>query len=205
MIFKLFLEGIKGILPQARNSNPVSALIRPMFEAKRLKAILGANLAAAVVVVGTVGGPVQASLAYPEAETVVIEADQVVVTTEGRFQMPVETIGISQGFSRFHRGWDMRAYLHTEVYPADKGVVVEIENGRWGYGHKVVVEHESGFSSLYAHLGEIRVEKGQEVAKDTALGEVGMTGWTTGPHLHFEIYEKGQAVNPGLLLRLKER
>jgi len=58
------------------------------------------------------------------------------------------------------------------------------------------VEHEKGLRSRYAHMKEIRVVEGQEVNKEMGLGTVGMTGWTTGPHLHLEIYQNGRAIDP---------
>ncbi len=125
-----------------------------------------------------------------------------VVTTEGAFQLPVGTGDVSQGFSRFHKGVDLRAPLKTAVYPVSAGRVVKVTQGRWGYGRWVMIDHQSEVSSLYAHLGQIKVKEGQEVDKGTMVGEVGLTGWTTGPHLHLEIYERGQAINPRQVLPL---
>ena len=80
--------------------------------------------------------------------------------------------------------------------------VVEVEMGKFGYGHFVVVEHEGNLSSLYAHLGNVMVKVNDEVSQETILGTVGLTGWTTGPHLHLEVYEQGKAFNPNLVVPL---
>ena len=69
-----------------------------------------------------------------------------------------------------------------------------------GYGNTVVIQHENGLSSRYAHMKEIKVNLEQEVDKNVVLGSVGMTGWTTGPHLHLEIYQNGQAIDPQSVL-----
>ena len=159
---------------------------------------MGANLAAAMVVVGTIGAPVEAaSLGEPAIEVVTpLAADSVVVTTQVSFRSPIEVIDISQGFRAGHRGVDLRAPLGTAIYPVAEGRVARVIHGRLGYGRRVIVEHESGLTSLYAHMGKIKVQEGEKVTQETVLGEVGLTGWTTGPHLHLEVYEQGQAINP---------
>ena len=69
-----------------------------------------------------------------------------------------------------------------------------------GKGNIVIVDHGDGLKSLYAHMGNIYVSVGNEVNPETPLGTVGMTGRTTGPHVHLEIYDKDVAVNPGSIL-----
>ncbi|KKU27001.1 MAG: peptidase M23, partial [Microgenomates group bacterium GW2011_GWC1_46_16] len=76
------------------------------------------------------------------------------------------------------------------------GTVVEVAKTRVGYGNFVRVAHAGTASSLYAHLDEVKVAAGQKVTKGEALGTVGMTGWTTGPHLHFELQMGNRTVNP---------
>lgn len=71
---------------------------------------------------------------------------------------------------------------------------VPIKNGR------VVVEHENGLVSLYAHLGKVMVEEGETVGSETVLAEIGLTGRTTGYHLHLEIKSNGKAVSPSRYL-----
>ena len=65
-----------------------------------------------------------------------------------------------------------------------------------GWGRMVLVTHRAGVSTLYAHLSRIGVRVGQSVARGAVLGRVGMTGRATGPHLHFEVYVRGAAVDP---------
>jgi hypothetical protein len=65
-----------------------------------------------------------------------------------------------------------------------------------GYGHNVTVDHENGYETLYAHLSKVSVREGQRVRKGDKIGEVGMTGAATGPHLHWEVRKNGQTVDP---------
>ncbi|KKU43117.1 MAG: Peptidase M23 [Microgenomates group bacterium GW2011_GWA1_46_7] len=125
------------------------------------------------------------------------EAEQVVVTTTSQYQFPLaETIGTSQGYHLLHPGVDYRAPKGTEILATEAGTVVEVAKTRVGYGNFVRVAHAGTASSLYAHLDEVKVAAGQKVTKGETLGTVGMTGWTTGPHLHFELQMGNRTVNP---------
>lgn len=82
------------------------------------------------------------------------------------------------------------------IKPFRAGVVVEAVHTRYGLGNHVVVDHGEGITSTYAHLYSIAVHVGQPVGTDTALGQEGSTGVSTGTHLHFEIRKDGQLQNP---------
>lgn len=197
---------LAAVFPKTRTSNPVSKLLRPAFEHRRVQGVLGIQLVVALTVVGLTGSPISAD--FPsgsndsyETEISVVEAPRaVVVTTERQFQIPVSLIGVSQGFHRYHPGVDLRAPLGSIIQPISEGVVSEVVYGQWGYGQAVIVEHEAGYSSMYAHVGRIFVEAGSDVDRSSAIAEVGMTGYSTGPHLHLEVYEDGVAINPQPLL-----
>lgn len=191
----------KMLLPRSRGSQRLSRLARPLLENhRRIRLIVGANLAGAIVFVGSLG-PVGGSTSLDQPEVAVLNEQTIQVLTETTFRFPLETNeGFSQGFYRFHPGVDIRAPLGSNVYAIASGTVVEVEIARFGYGHKVVIEHQNGLTSLYAHLGTVNVRSGDTVAKDTILGVIGLTGWTTGPHLHLEIHTPSGVLNPKQVL-----
>lgn len=96
----------------------------------------------------------------------------------------------------FHEGVDISAYPGTPVYSTAQGTVVKILYSKYGYGNRVVIKHAYGFETLYAHLGVIKVKKGQWVRKNQLIGTVGNTGRSTGPHLHYEIRKNNEPRDP---------
>jgi murein DD-endopeptidase MepM/ murein hydrolase activator NlpD len=94
-----------------------------------------------------------------------------------------------------HRGLDYAAPTGTPAQSVGDGVVT-FAGVQGGYGNVVEVRHGNGHSTLYAHLSKIHVRKGQSVQKGQTIGAVGSTGWSTGPHLHFEFRVNGVHVDP---------
>jgi murein DD-endopeptidase MepM/ murein hydrolase activator NlpD len=99
------------------------------------------------------------------------------------------------GQNRFHKGVDIKAAYGQDV-PSVAGGRVVAAGDHGGYGLTVVVEHDSGIRTRYAHLSALAVQPGDEVAPGQHLGRVGSTGRSTGAHLHFEVLEDGRAVDP---------
>ncbi len=95
-----------------------------------------------------------------------------------------------------HWGVDFAGKLGNPVVAADAGVVVYSGWNNFGYGNVVVIDHGNGWQTLYAHLNSISVVCGQSVAQGSYLGELGSTGRSSGPHLHFEMMYNGARVNP---------
>jgi murein DD-endopeptidase MepM/ murein hydrolase activator NlpD len=116
-----------------------------------------------------------------------------------------EYTGISQGFHIGHPGIDITAKLGSKIYPLKEGVVVNMTNMKWDYGRSVTIDHGNGMVTLYAHMGKIFVEEGEKVTTDMPIGEVGVTGRTTGPHLHLEIIKSDNRVNPRPYLALGDK
>jgi murein DD-endopeptidase MepM/ murein hydrolase activator NlpD len=85
--------------------------------------------------------------------------------------------------------------------PSVAGGTVVAAGAQGGYGLTVVVEHDSGIRTRYAHLSELAVRTGDVVARGQDIGQVGSSGRSTGPHLHFEVLEGGRPVNPVVGLR----
>jgi murein DD-endopeptidase MepM/ murein hydrolase activator NlpD len=103
--------------------------------------------------------------------------------------------------ARFHHGTDYRARRGTPVHAAGAGVIV-FAGRRGGYGKVVDIDHGGGVLTRYAHLRRIGVRRGDAIDADACLGEVGSTGRTTGPHLHFEVRLEGRPVDPTLALNV---
>ena len=98
----------------------------------------------------------------------------------------------------FHKGVDMACDIGVPVFATGDAVVESTSMGqrRAGYGRQVLLNHEFGYKTRYAHLSKILVEPGQKITRGQIIGEVGNTGGTTGPHLHYEVIYMGQVVNP---------
>ena len=96
---------------------------------------------------------------------------------------------------KFHAGMDFSANVGTPVYVTGNG---KVKQAGWDglYGNCITVDHGFGYVTRYAHLSKIKVKVGQEVVRGEVIGEVGSTGKSTGPHLHYEVHVKGQVVNP---------
>lgn len=95
----------------------------------------------------------------------------------------------------FHSGIDIGADYGDAVAAADSGVVV-YSGWMGGYGNAVIIDHGGGISTLYGHNSELLVEEGARVQKGQIISRVGSTGYSTGPHLHFEVRENGSPVSP---------
>ncbi len=179
--------------PQIEGSHPLSKVFRKVFEQKKAQVFWGIGLLVLILSGQLFSRPFSVQAQF-EPEPVLV-VSQEVITTETTFQKPTQG-WFSQGFSWYHQAVDLGAPLGEKVYPIGSGKVITIKYSQWGYGHFVVVEHEMGLKSLYAHLGEIKVKPGQKIDKQTLLGFIGLTGYTTGPHLHLEVYGDEGYLNP---------
>ena len=119
----------------------------------------------------------------------------------GSLTLPYPTEGaITQRYWFCHKGWDIAAGQGTPVRAVAAGTVKFAGWNDQGYGNLVVIDH-GGYQSLYAHLSNTpSVHVGQVVAAGTPVGLMGNTGFSTGPHLHFEIRLGSEVVDPGTLL-----
>jgi LysM repeat protein len=115
----------------------------------------------------------------------------------GSLQWPNGCTHISQGFHFGHTGVDIDCAFGTAIVAADGGTV-SFTGWNGGYGNSIVVDHGGGFQTRYAHIkeGGILVRVGQSVSRGQTIGYEGSTGWSTGPHLHFETIQNGAFLNP---------
>jgi murein DD-endopeptidase MepM/ murein hydrolase activator NlpD len=165
---------------------------------KRLnfRQIVGVNLAGLAFFAGIILPQTQDAISNLEVSRDTQKTVVVVAQSAGMFQWPLQTFGISQQFSVFHPGMDLTDPIGTSVYSIGDGVVTWTKFLPYGYGYHVLVTHDNGLQSLYAHLKKVSVREGQGVTKKTQIGQVGVSGWSTGSHLHLEIYQDGTPTNP---------
>lgn len=130
-----------------------------------------------------------------------IVVDDIIKAPEGKpvignkMLWPTSTTRITQYFSWRHTGLDLAAPVGTPIYAADAGTI-EMEGWGTGYGNQIVVNHGGGKKTRYAHLSKFIAEKGETVSKGQKIAEMGSTGFSTGPHLHFEVIIDSVKYNP---------
>lgn len=137
--------------------------------------------------------PVVKTASVPKpAQPVNLEQPAVI---SGSSRWPVVGV-LSQTFSSYHPAIDIAAKYGTSVYPIQGGLVVGVINLNYGLGKHITIQHEGGLTSVYAHLSAMNVVVGQQASTGTAIGAVGTTGRSTGPHLHLATSQNGKPFNP---------
>ncbi len=99
------------------------------------------------------------------------------------------------GYKRMHRGLDIANHRGTPIIATADGRVTRVGTSG-GLGKIIVLDHGYGFRTRYGHLSEIKVKRGQIVKRGEVIALMGSTGWSTGPHLHYEIIQNGKTYNP---------
>ncbi|MCL4366782.1 M23 family metallopeptidase [Patescibacteria group bacterium] len=147
----------------------------------------------------------QPSLAFPPIQKSVVQASFVqeqnisAASLSEPFLLPHPGY-LTTKFSAWHPGIDIATGLGMPIHPIAKGTVSAVYYDLFGLGHHVVIEHDQGFQSTYGHMGRVFVKVGDEVTPDSIIGEVGLTGHTTGPHTHLEITHNEKYIDPQTLL-----
>lgn len=177
-----------------RVGNIAHKFFRHIFEHKKIKKILGTNIAFALIATSFL--PVSAVDFGQESENIVFSEKNVPLHTQKALVSPVEKIVLTQGFAFYHPGLDLDGITGDTIKPIKKGVVLNISYSKFAYGNSIIIDHGEGLTSLYAHLSKIDVSEGQTVTTDTKIGEMGATGRSFGDHLHLEIRDHGKAINP---------
>ncbi len=95
-----------------------------------------------------------------------------------------------------HKGVDLASRTGNKIQIKAKGRVIKVEHSNRGYGNNIIVDHGNGFKTRYAHMHKIYVKKGDYLKINATIGEVGNTGRSTGPHLHYEVLYQGRPVDP---------
>ena len=143
-------------------------------------------------------------------DAVILRGTKPKTTPTGTFRHPVSSKVTSpygwrvlNGVREFHYGIDLRAAVGTSIAAADGGVVVYAgtpDGISASYGKLIIIDHQNGYKTYYAHLSSFSVRVGDAVAQGQMIGRSGITGNVTGPHLHFEIRYNNQTKNPLLYL-----
>ncbi len=140
-----------------------------------------------------------------QIETEIRKLDPWGTRPTGKLLWPVTSRRITSSFGnrfhpilktyRLHTGIDLAAGTGTKIVAAEWGIV---RTAVWlgGFGNAILIDHGGGIWTLYGHLSKISVKVGQTVSRGELIGLVGSTGWSTGPHLHFEVRDNGTPVNP---------
>ena len=186
-------------------SHPISFALRPVMTHRKLRIVVGVNLAILMGLLAiygplptfagdSVGGRLEINI-HPEGE--------VNLSTPPSVRIPLANYHLTQGFYWFHPGVDLATQVGEPVYPVMPGRVAKAEYGYFGYGNHILLTHANGYETLYAHLSKIDVSEGQTVNLESKIGEVGSTGRSTGSHLHLEIRTNNSPVNPKSILDLR--
>lgn len=196
---KLLIMPVDGVLYKVRKGDTISKIARSMYaDEKKILEFNGLSSGATLTVGNNLivpGGRIKITQpVQPRATTVLPSAPK------SNFGMiwPTTVRKITQYYWWKHPGIDIgggNKGIGLPIFAVDAGVV---EYAGWGtgYGNQVVINHGNGIKTRYAHANRIFVEKGQQVEQGFVIMEMGNSGWSTGPHLHFEIYISGRRVNP---------
>ncbi|MGP1576070.1 MAG: LysM peptidoglycan-binding domain-containing M23 family metallopeptidase [Treponema sp.] len=130
-----------------------------------------------------------------------------------RYRFPLKTAVVTSPFGvrkspftgkkSYHAGIDLAAPSGSPIYACTSGQIIKIAYSNV-YGNYIILRHDDGRESLYGHLSAVKSRLYQKVKSGTIIGNVGSTGMSTGPHLHFEIREQGKAKNPVLFINTKQ-
>jgi hypothetical protein len=116
----------------------------------------------------------------------------------------LKTSGFGPRQGHFHHGIDLALRMGEPVFVVFDGYV-KLSTYGGGYGNYVIIKHDNGLETLYAHLSKRKVNVGQQVKAGQLLGLGGSTGYSTGPHLHFEVRYQGYTINPQLVYDFKQK
>lgn len=200
---KRFIAELRSLLTAALTTNSeegsgLGIFLRALLRKRKFsfRQVIGVNLA---------GFAFFAAIIVPQSQNMISSLEVTLATQKqviaiepsaSPFQWPLKSFGISQFFSSFHPGMDLTDPVGTPIFPIGNGTVSWIKNLPYGYGYHLLVSNENNVQSLYAHMSQIDVHEGQRVNKFTRLGEIGVTGHTSGSHLHVEVYINGTPTNP---------
>ena len=148
---------------------------------------------------GDISGDMSGDIEILEEDAIIETEEEVVEEEVFTFNNPLQRGTVTSRYGmrngRLHSGIDIADKTNTEIYAAQSGEVI-CAGYSGNYGNLIKIQHDNGYQTYYAHCNKILVSVGDYVEKNQLIGLVGATGNATGPHLHFEIRENGNTVNP---------
>lgn len=181
-------------ISSVRSGSKISRFFRHIFEHRHIKRVLGSNLAFLMIV--TAFAPKASTIPFESSETVIYSAREDIIKTEITVRNPLAKIQVNQGYFFFHAGIDFEGDTGDPIFPIMDGRVEYVQYSKYDYGNAVLLDHENGYKSLYAHMSKVEVAVGEAVTVFDEIGQVGSTGRSTGDHLHLEVYDEGRNINP---------
>lgn len=175
---------------------PASVLARRVFEFKNIQRMLGVFVVVSAFSLANFPGSVSGLQTAIETNFSQVQLNVPEIKTEKSIRLPIDSFTITQGYNLLHPGLDLAAVKGAPVYPIMNGTVEKVDHDRFALGNHVIINHGSGYLSVYAHLSKIEVKEGEKVDKNSIVGLVGSTGWSTGPHLHFQVWQDNHWTNP---------
>ncbi|MCM3744570.1 M23 family metallopeptidase [Sporosarcina luteola] len=143
-------------------------------------------------------------LEEPIHEVTVVGTKVIPSRGTGNFKWPADGGYVSsqmgKRWGRVHQGIDIARPSTRSIFASDNGVVTDVGHHAT-YGNRIIITHNNGYKTLYAHLSSIEVKVGQTVPQGSRIGVMGSTGRSTGMHLHFEVFKNGSNINPLSVLR----
>jgi murein DD-endopeptidase MepM/ murein hydrolase activator NlpD len=146
------------------------------------------------------------SASLDEVGKLVMNKQEMLASIPSVEPIPEDQARLSSGFGermhpiykieRPHMGLDFTSPTGTEIHSTGDGVVTFSGYNTSGFGIHVIIDHGFGYETLYGHMSKVRVRRGQHVKRGDVIGEVGSTGLSTGPHLHYEVHKDGVPVDP---------
>lgn len=197
LISEPLVPSVKHINRKYRTGSIVGKFARHFTTHKRARTAFAGGLSAVVIATSFI--PTVRAQDFSKTDASVIQTQTPLLTEKG-IQFPVDNIAVNQGFSYYHPGLDLGDPIGTPVKPVKAGTVTFAGYRLDGYGNLIILDNGKGLESYYAHLSKIEVKKGEVVNTNVEIGQVGVTGHSTGPHLHLEIHLNGVPVNPLLVL-----
>ncbi|HQV39438.1 MAG: M23 family metallopeptidase [Flavobacteriales bacterium] len=146
------------------------------------------------------------SLSLDEVGSLVLRKQEMLASIPSVEPIPQDQTRVSSGFGermhpiykieKPHMGLDFTSPIGTEIHATGDGTVDFAGYNTTGFGIHVIIDHGFGYQTLYGHMSELKVRAGQKVKRGDVIGEVGSTGLSTGPHLHYEVHKDGMPVDP---------